>query len=30
VQEVESLVEVLGDLPRSCNRVIRVYDYLHD
>jgi hypothetical protein len=30
VQEVERLVEVLRDLPRSRNRVTRVYDYLHD
>ncbi|WP_020500849.1 RelA/SpoT domain-containing protein [Sciscionella marina] len=29
VQEVESLVVVLRDLPRSRNRVIRLYDYLH-
>lgn len=30
VPEVERLVEDLRDLPRSRNRVTRVYDYLHD
>lgn len=30
VEEVERLVGVLRDLPRSRNRVTRVYDYLHD
>lgn len=30
VDEVEQLVEILRDLPRSKNRVRRVYDYLRD
>ena len=29
VKEVEALVDVLRELPRARNRVMRVYDYLH-